>query len=220
IRHPARPVDLWVVALSARPRALRLSAWLFGSLAFFATVALAAYAALWVARDLRSPGRSGEVAGALTAADLHLPPGLVAVQRVPDAGAFERLAGFPPFVPEAVPSTTKPQASLAVTLPDEQGRRVGRVGFSMTEEAVDGITGPTIVLVEAPGAPGAGVDGELKRITDGSGRALAATLPCGGLVIDVQLYFQPDPQPGEPFVTPYMTAVAQDFIDRVKQECG
>ena len=57
-------------------------------------------------------------------------------------------------------------------------------------------------------------------MTDGTGRALAATLRCGDLVIDAQLYFGPDPQPSEPFITPYMTDVAQRFLDGVKRQCG
>jgi hypothetical protein len=198
----------------------RLPALFFASIAFFGIVASAAYSLSWVVQDMRAERRSG-VAGITVQPDVQLPDGVIAIQRVADERQFEELAGFAPFVPERVPGTTDGTVSLGLTLPDEQGRRAGRVGFSPGEGAgVDGITGPMIVIFEVPGEPGAGVDGELQRITTGTGRALAAALQCGDLVLDVQLYFGPDPADGEPFITPYMTSVAEEFLAGVRAQCG
>jgi hypothetical protein len=36
----------------------------------------------------------------------------------------------------------------------------------------------------------------------------------------VQLYFGPAPGPDEPIVTPHMTAVAQEFLDGVNEQCA
>jgi len=61
-----------------------------------------------------------------------------------------------------------------------------------------------IVIGEAYGKPGEGVDGELKPIVSGA-RALVATLGCGDLVIDVQMYFSPSEiDEGEELITPSM----------------
>jgi hypothetical protein len=197
----------------------RLPALFLTSLAFFGIVATAAYALSWVVQDMRG-ARDGDVAGFAVNPEFNLPEGVIAIQRVADADQFEQLAGFAPFIPEQLPATTDGAVSLGLTLPDEEGRRAGRVGFSAKEGAdVDGITGPLIVIFQAPGAPADELDGELQRITTGNGRALAATFLCGGLVLDVQLYFGPDPADGEPFLTPYMTDVADDFIAGIRDQC-
>jgi hypothetical protein len=210
-------VALDVIALSASPRPLRLLGIFAASAAFFAILAAALYAALWIVEDQRQ----SQVAGIAVQPDFDLPEGLVAVQVVEDAAAFEDAAGFSPFVPDGVPDTTQDESVLAVTMPDDGGRRYGRVAFPAKDgAAVDGITGPAIVVLQAPGPPGDTIDGALKRLTTGSGRALAALLPCNGLVLDVQLYFGPDPQDGEPFVTPYMTSVAEAFVARVREQCA
>ena len=97
----------------------------------------------------------------------------------------------------------------------------GRLGFSAKDgAATDGITGPLVVLIEAPGKAGDTIDGELKRITKGNGRALVATIACADLVVDVQMYFGPDPAEGEYIVKPYMTTTAQSFVDNVKRQCA
>lgn len=220
IRGDAAAVRSGVIALKQPNHPLRLAALLAASVAFFAIVAAAAYAVAYIVEDQRS----GDVAGVSvepTQSDLNLPPGLIAVRRVEDAAEFESLAGFAPFIPDRLPATTSPDPVLSVSLPDDNGHRAGRVSYSPNDgAAVDGITGPLIVLVEAKGMPGEGVDSVLKRITEGSGRALAATLPCGDLVIDAQFYYGPDPEPEEPFVTPYMVRVAEDFLAAMRRQCA
>jgi hypothetical protein len=209
-----------VIAVSTPNHPLRLAGILAASVAFSCIVAGAAYALLWMVDDYRNGGRVSAVAGADVAPNIDLPPGLVALQHINDDAQFEQLAGFAPFVPETLPDTTGDQPRFSLTFPDENGVRVGRIGFSPKDgPGVDGITGPLVVLMEAKGTPGAAVDGQLKRMTTGTGRALAATIACGDLVIDVQLYFQPNPAPGEPYVTPYMTGVAQRFLDGVNAQC-
>jgi hypothetical protein len=216
-------VESGVIALSTPNHPLRLAGFLAASLAFFAIVATAVYAVTYVVQDQRS-GRVSEVLGTEVTpkqSDLHLPPGVIALQRVDNESEFKQLAGFKPFIPKELPENTQHDLSLSVALPDDNGVRTGRVGYSPKEDAaVDGITGPMVVLLEVQGKPGDGVDGELKRVTSGNGRALVATIGCRDLVIDVQLYFGPDPQPGKAFLTPYMTDTAQKFLDGVKRQCG
>lgn len=213
-----------VIALSTPNHPLRLAGFLAASVAFFAIVGAAAYSVMYIVRDQRS-GRVSEVLGAAVVpkqSDLHLPAGVLAVQRVASEGEFRQLAGFKPFIPGDLPEHTQDDLSLAVALPDDNGVRSGRVGFSAKDgaTAADGTTGPMVVLFEVQGQPGEGVDGELKRVTGGNGRALIATIGCRGLVIDVQSFFGPDPQPGEAFLTPYMTDTARRFLDGVKRQCG
>jgi hypothetical protein len=164
----------------------------------------------------------GRVAGtsALPDSNIKAPEGLIVVIPVENAEEFEKLAGFAPFIPQRVPSSTDATPKFAVTQPDENGLRVGRVAFSAKQDvSVDGVSGPVIVIGEAYGQPGEGVDGELKRLVSG-GRAIVATLGCGDLVIDVQLYFSPEPAEGEEIVTPYMRGVARGFIDDIKAQCA
>jgi hypothetical protein len=212
-----------VIALSTPNHPLRLAGFLAASAAFFAIVAAAAYSAIYIVQDQRS-ARVSEVLGADVTpkqSDMHLPPGILAVQRVENEKEFKQLAGFKPFIPKDLPENTEHDLSLAVALPDDNGVRTGRVGFSPKQGAdVDGITGPMVVLMEVQGKPGDGVDGELKRVTSGNGRALVTTIGCRGLVIDVQLFFGPDPKQDEPYLTPYMTDTAQNFLDGVKKQCG
>jgi hypothetical protein len=209
-----------VIALSTPNHPLRLLGILAAGIAFFAIVGGAIFAAVAIAGDLRSRHTS-QVAGAALQRDVQVPAGMIALQRVNSAKEFEAIAGFKPFVPWYVPAGTQHDYTLSVSFPDDLGNRVGRVGFSPKDQPDDdGITGPMVILIEAPGQPGADVDGELKRITSASGRALVATIPCRGLVVDVQLYFQPAPQPGEPYVTPHMQAVATEFLDAIKDQCA
>jgi hypothetical protein len=218
IQGSARGVRWGVIGISSPNHPLRLAAVLAASIAFFAIVATAAVAAVWMVEDQRST-RAGQVLGASVAP--QLPPGLIAVQRVNSLKEFEQLGGFKPFVPMYVPGSTQTDFTLSLTLPDDAGQRIGRVGYSSKDVPdADGVTGPTVVLVETPGAPGANADPSLQRVTSGNGRALVATVACQGLAVDVQLYFDPAPQADEPFVTPHMLAVAQEFLDGVKEQCA
>lgn len=219
IRTTTANVRQGVIAVSTPNHPARLFALLAASVGFFAIVGAAAYAAIWMIQDQRS-ARVSEVAGISFKPDVQI-PGTIVLQRVKGAGEFEDLSGFKPFIPNGLPEQTETEPALSLTLPDDNGKRVGRVGFSAKAGATtDGITGPLVVLIEAPGKPGDTVDGELKRITSGNGRTLAATLACGDLVIDMQMYFGPDPADGEPFLKPYMTSTAQSFVDSVKGQCA
>ncbi len=222
IQAAAATVGSGVIALQRPNHPLRLFGILAASLAFFAIVGAAVVAVIYMVQDQRG-AYVNDVAGAAvepTLSDLHLPDGLIAVHVVKDANEFKQLAGWKPFVPKTLPEGTQGDVSLAVSFPDDNGTRTGRVGYSPREDYnVDGITGPMVVILETKGTAGATIDGQLKRLTGGSGRAIAAAVPCGDLVLDVQLYFGPDPQPDEPFITPYMTDVAQKFLDGVNAQC-
>lgn len=224
IQASAMTVRSGVIALSRPNHPLRLAGIFAASFAFFAIVAAAAVAVIYIVQDQRGQ-RVSQVAGASVEpkqSDLHLPDGLIAMHVVQNADEFKQLAGFKPFVPkeQLLPDGTMHDVSLAVSFPDDNGMRTGRVGYSPRDGyAVGGITGPMVVISELKGKPGDSVDGELKRITSGDGRALAATLACGDLVLDVQLYFGPKPAPDEPFITPYMTDVARKFLDSLRKQC-
>jgi hypothetical protein len=213
-------LDLVMTAISQPNHPLRLAALFFGTIVAFAIVLTAALAAhyVWLEETQSGPGMvvSGAPAGAVAAGD-----GVAVVITAATPEEFESLAGFAPFVPERVPEGTDGTPKYAVTQPDANGFRVGRVAFSAKPGVeVDGISGPVIVIGQARGAPGDGVDGEIKRI-GGAGRVLAATLACGELVIDVQMYFSPAaPADGEEIVTRYMRDVARQFVDTIVAQCG
>lgn len=215
-----RGVRWSVIALSTPNHPLRLVGVLVASVAFFAVVGTASFAAAWIADDQRS-ANTNQVLGVSVKPDVALPAGLIAVQRVNSMAEFEQIGGFKPFIPQYVPAMTQHDFTLSLTTPDDGGRRIGRVGYSSKDGAdAEGITGPTVVLVEAPGTPGPNTDPRLQRVTGGNGRALVATIGCQSLTIDVQLYFGPSPGPDEPLVTPHMVAIAQEFLDGLNEQCA
>jgi len=224
IRTAGSAVRSGVIGYSTPNHPLRLAGIFAASAAFFAIVAGAALAVTWVVQDQRSAGRSSAVLGTDAVpkqSELNLPKDAIAVQRVDDANAFKQLAGFKPFIPKTLPENTQNDLSLSVALPDDNGVRAGRVGYSAKDGAsVDGITGPLVVLWERQGPPGDTADGVVRRLTGGNGRALVAQIGCGGLVIAVQLFFGPAPAPGEAFLKPYISDAAQTFVDGSKRKCG
>jgi hypothetical protein len=188
------------------------------SVAFFAIVSAAILTGIWLVEDFRST-HTNQVLGAGVGPNVDAPAGLVAMQRVNSLKEFEQVGGFKPFIPMYVPGSTETDFTLALTLPDANGNRIGRVGYSSKNIAdADGIAGPTVVLAEIPGAPGAAADPTLHLLA-GSGRALGATIACQGLAVSVQLYFSPAPAADQPAVTPHMTAVGQEFLDGLNAQC-
>lgn len=206
------------MAALARPNhPVRLGAFFVSAALFASIVASAAGAAMYVYDDLRG----GASSVTLAASDIRTPDGVQVVIPVEGRTEFEQVAGFAPFVPEQLPETTDGTAKFAVTPEDASGGRIGRVAFSARKDAeAGGISGPIVVIAQAQGRPGSGVDGQLKQLTNGGTRAVVATMVCGDLVLDVQLYFGPAAAEGEPAVTPYMTAVAQEFVDGVRRQCA
>jgi hypothetical protein len=202
--HPARLAAIFVVTALA------------------VSIVAGAAVALYLIIDDQRDARVSEVAGASAVPDRNIaaPEGLIVVTQVDTPQQFQELAGFAPFVPETLPASTDDAPAFAVAQPDENGFRVGRVQYGAREGwSAYGITGPMIVIGQAKGAPGEGVDGQLKRIVGGS-RALVATLACGDLVLDVQMYFAPEAQGDEPIVTPYMRDVAVNFLDDIREQCA
>ncbi len=208
-----------MTALAQPNHPARLAAIFFGTIAGFGIVLAAALSLYLIVLDQQDAGGSRVAGTSAAPGNIEAPPGLIVVIPVEGPREFEGLAGFAPFVPKRVPSSTDATPKYAVTQADANGLRVGRVAFSAKNEAVDGITGPVIVIGEAYGKPGEGVDGELKRIISGA-RALVTTLGCGDLVIDVQMYFSPEPAANEELITPYMRDVARGFIDDIKAQCA
>jgi hypothetical protein len=190
---------------------------LFGASAgLTALVALAAGALLYVIDDLRGGAPASFVMGNVTA-----PEGLEFVIPLEDEIEFRELAGFKPFVPERVPSTTDPVPHFAVSPADENGARIGRVAFSPKDgAAVDGITGPIVVVVQREMDAPDSADGGLRQLTAPNTRGITAQLPCGDLVLDVQLFFGPEAADGEPAITPYMQDVAASFVATVQEQCA
>jgi hypothetical protein len=210
-----------MTALARPNHPARLAALFVGTAAAVALIAAAAASLYLVVQDQRETRVSG-VAGVSDVPDSNItaPEGLIVVTQVDTPEQFEELAGFAPFVPDKLPASTDTTPKFAIAQPDENGLRVGRVAYSAREGALtDGISGPVIVIGQAKGAPGAGVDGQLKRIVGGT-RALVATLACGDLVLDVQMYFSPEPQEGEPIVTSHMHGVATEFLDSIREQCA
>lgn len=219
IQHPAAGVDLGVSVLARPNHPARLATMFAASIGASVVIAMAAYALVWMAQDMRG-AHDAPAATLDTVPNIAVPNGVVVVQKAKDAREFEKLTGFAPFVPATLPRHTTPGPSFAVTLPDDNGRRVGRVAFAAEPGAQDqGIGGPLLVLIEAPGAPGAGVDGLLKQSATG-GRMLVATIACRGLVIDAQMYFTPPAAVGEPAITPYMLDVGQRYLASLNEECA
>jgi hypothetical protein len=194
--HPARLIALFAAAVAGA-----------------GIVAAAILAGGYVWRDITASSEPAATPGAV-----DTPDGLIVLTPVDDAAMFEERTGFAPFVPERLPRGTDATPKFAVTQPDADGRRIGRIGYSAQRGFdIDGIGGPVVVIAQAQGDPGEGIDGELKQI--GSERALAAALACGDLVLDVQLYFSADAPPGPEAITPYMHRVASEFVDDVQAQC-
>lgn len=209
-----------VTVLTQPNHPARLAALFAGALGACSVIALAAYATAWMWHDRRGEPRISRVAGisASPADHVKAPEGLMIVIPVDDAAQFKELTGFAPFIPKRVPSSNEPAPKFAVTQPDETGARIGRVAFSAKRDSLhDGVSGPVIVISQARDKASEGVDGVLKRMT--STRALVATLPCGELVLDVQLYFSPEPAAGEEVVTPWMRSVGEGFVGELKEQC-
>jgi hypothetical protein len=132
IQARAGAVRSSVIALSTPNHPFRLAGFFAASLAFFAIVGGAAYAGAYIVQDQRS-ARVSEVLGSEAVpkqSDLDLPDGVIAVQRVSTEEEFEALAGFKPFVPDSLPEQTENDLVLAVALPDDNGVRSGRIGYS------------------------------------------------------------------------------------------
>jgi hypothetical protein len=198
--HPARLVGVAVAAFV-------LAAVMFA----------AALAGALVVDDMRGGSAPAETP---LAPDIRVPEGFRVVVQLESADDVRAMAGFAPFVPERVPSTTDPVPHFAVTPEDEHGERIARVAFSAQPEGVDGITGPLIVLEQTDEFDAAALDTELKRLVASDARAVTAQFSCGDLAVTAAFYFQPAPLDGEPVITPYMTDIARSSLDAMQRQCA
>lgn len=209
------------MSVLAQPNHPARLAWLFTATALVCgIVATAAFALVWMVRDqLHDDTPAGQF---IVPADLDVGDGLTVVVPMKDREQFEDVAGFTPFVPEKVPNTTDTTPKYAIVPASEDGTpMLGRVAFSAKPDAaVDGITGPIVVLVQSENHGNAEADGQLKRVVDGEARAITALVACGDLLVDVQLYFGPRAEDGEPMVTQYMIELARQFVDTVIAQCA
>ena len=214
-------VDRGMTVLSRPNHPARLGVLFLATVLLAAIVGTAVVAVDYIVRD-QLESRVAGVQVAPGAGDVTLPDGLAVVTPLEDAGAFEDLLGFEPLLPESFPDATDPTPHFAATRPDARGVRFGQVRFGAKEDVETArITGPAILLAQVRGLPGAGVDGELKRVRSGASRVLAATFACGdGLIVDVQFFFGPDAAEGERLLTPYMTESAQGFLDDLVRQCN
>jgi hypothetical protein len=195
--HPARLASLFAAALGGA-----------------AIVAAAAYAVGWLIRDINE--KPDAVAPA-PAATVKGSGGIQVLIPLENAAAFREVLGFQPVVPKTLPSTTEPEPVFATTTADAEGQRLGRVAFSATGETVDGVTGPVIVVIEAPRPEGAYEDTELSEIP--GTRGLAQTIVCGGLLLDVQFYYSPAAAEGAPSTTPRMRDDASATVAALREQC-
>jgi hypothetical protein len=201
----------------ARPNhPARLLALFAATLAAFGIVAAAVYSGAYVWRDLTAGSDTGH--GVVDKPGVEAPNGLVVLIPVDDAGAFKDATGFAPFVPQSLPDGTDATPKFAVTEPDANGKRLGRVGFSAKRGYEhEGIGGPVVIISEGQGKPGAGIDATVRPL--GAGRALQSAFACRDLVLDVQLYFSPDVASGEVAITPYMQQTAESFVASLHTQC-
>jgi hypothetical protein len=172
LRHPDHPLRL---------------AWLFAqALAASALVASAAYAALYVARDMRSAVR--DAGGAATQPSFDVPAGLVVLIPLDDARAFARRTGFAPVLPASLPDGVAPPRYFLERVPEGAPAR-GRIVYGsrasdavrvvMIETRADGMSGEEDVRAIGAGAP-----------------AFGATRICDGVRVDAQIYFAASDDPG------------------------
>jgi hypothetical protein len=217
--HPY--VDRYVNVLETPNHPARLLSLFASTVAFCALVGAAIGALLYVVNDARRGGAGGAAPAPLSDGGVQAPDGLEVVRIVDSAGEFEELTGFAPFVPERVPATTGPMPNFAVSQPDAEGHRAGRVAFSInTGRDVDGITGPIVVIVQSDHVSYGDDGGALRQLTQPDTRGIVSALSCGDLSLEVQLFFGPNAADGEPVITPYMQEVARDFVARVREQCG
>lgn len=210
------------MTMIAQPNHPARLAWLFGAtLLITGIIGAAIVAGVYVVQDKRGVFDDKRVM-LVPDGQIQSGNGLEVVIPVDDPQTFREFTGFAPFVPKRVPRNTDGTPKYAVSMADADGNRSGRVAFSPKKDAsTEGITGPIVVLVQSQGVPEDDGDlGQLQRLNDDSTRAIVATIGCGDLTLDMQLFFGPEAQPGEETVTPYMKTVASQFLAELQEACG
>src|SRR6185437_3938461 len=102
-----------------------------------------ACSALYVVRDISATHDRPP-----SSAPVSLPGGLELLTPLADAAEFQRIVGFPPVIPEALPDGTASIPRFHATQPDATGARSGELRFAA------GSAGPSILLRESQGSAG------------------------------------------------------------------
>lgn len=194
----------------------RLATLFAASVAATVIVASAIAAALYVVQDIRA-GDNPPSAAPL----FDVPDGFMVVLPLESAAQIEEMAGFAPFVPSRVPSTTQPSAHFAVTPEDDAGERTARVAFSAAQDVyVDGINGPLIVLEQTDNFDPGIIESEVKQLVVEGAYAVRGQFICRDIAVTAAFYYQRQDGLAGGAVTPYMVDVARSALDTMQSECG
>jgi hypothetical protein len=199
--------DMTIVAPSGASNPLQLL-WLFArSVAVAGIVASAAYAALYVAQDMR---RARDLPPPAPATNIDVPSGFEVLTPLADAGAFQHVVGFAAIVPKTLPAGTAAAARLDATQPDASGARTGELRFAAQRGASGAARGPSLLLTESKDT-GAAINSTVAPVADAT---LGAAVRCHGVRIDAFVYAAPGADPAQ------ATTTAQRFIDGLAAQCG
>jgi hypothetical protein len=185
-------------------------AWLFArSVTVAGIIAAALYAAIYVARDQRS---TDAPPAAAPGKGIDLPTGLQLLTPLEDAAEFERVLGFAPVVPQALPEGTTTRARFDASQPDAHGARTGQLRFAGNRDASGAPPGPAVLLVESQPAHGvAAPPAALRAIKTGT---FTASMSCGAVHVDAWIYFPDDADPT------HTSAAARSFVSAFEAQCA
>lgn len=197
------------MTILARPNhPARLAGVFAASLAAFAVLAAAAFAAFYLFDS--ETGSNPAIGSELPVnADVDLPAGMVLVRGVGDAAAWEAELGFTPLEPEALPDGVG-DALYYVQQPDAAGRSAGHLRY-MTEDG-----GLLLVVVEQKGT--LANDRPMRTGETTTTREHIESFGCGTIVVTAQLFFSLD-TPGAPDASASL-AIADDFVAGMREQCG
>jgi hypothetical protein len=198
--------DMTIIAPSGASNPLQLL-WLFArSVAVAGIVASAVYAALYVARDMRS----NNAAQAPASSNVSVPDGFELLTPLASTREFQHVVGFAAIVPKTLPAGTAAAARLDATQPDATGARTGELRFAAQRDASGAARGPSLLLSESKDT-GAAINSTVVPVADGT---LGAAVRCHGVRIDAFVYAAPGTDPTQ------ATTTAQRFIDALAAQCA
>jgi len=177
--------------------------WLFArSLAVSALIAAAAYAALYVAHDMRT--RAAPAAGQ-PQGNAVVAPGLELLTPYADAEALAAAVGFTPVLPEQLPDGVV-APKFDATQPDASGVRRAEIRYAARRDG----GGPALLLVESLAAAGS----PASFASDGAIGRYAAAVRCGDVSVAALLFFPASAPPADAATS------AAGFFDALRAQCG